>query len=74
MWQLIETAPKDGTIIRVKNDVMDHPVLAMWGKYHSKVTGKTYDDFVLVEDEGEKFMPLPKGTLIIPSHWQLVNN
>lgn len=68
-WKDITTAPKDGTVIRVKNESMDHPVKAKWGKYFSRVTGKTYDEFVLVEDETD-FMPLPAGTLVIPTLWQ----
>ena len=40
-WFDIDTAPKDGTVIRVKNGVMQNPVKAKWGDYHSPVTGKT---------------------------------
>jgi hypothetical protein len=59
MWQPIDTAPKDGTVIRVKNDQMDEPVDAAWGKYRSRATGQTYDQFVTLG-----------GALVIPTHWQ----
>jgi len=68
-WKPIKSAPKDGAVIRVKNPCMDHPVLARWGQYRSS-WGSISDAFVLVEDEGEKFMPMRRGSLIIPSQWQ----
>jgi hypothetical protein len=32
-WKPIRSAPKDGTVILVKNEVMQHPVEARWGEY-----------------------------------------
>lgn len=71
-WQPIKTAPKDGTVVRVKNSAMDHPVKAKWAPYKSRRLPwlAVRDEWILVEDEGEKFMPLPPGELIIPDQWQ----
>jgi len=75
-WKDIKTAPKDGTVVRVKNSVMQHPVLAKWGKYKSRSPQLAHipvkDQWVLVKDEYEEFMPLPPGTLVIPDQWQAV--
>ena len=73
-WKDIKTAPKDGTVVRVKNGAMQHPVLAKWAKYKSTSPALSFipakDQWVLVKDEHEKFMPLPPGTLVIPDQWQ----
>lgn len=67
-WQPIETAPKDGTVLLVKNRVMDRAVEARWGEYHSRAVPKTTMQWVLVRDP-DRFMPLPPGTLVIPDVW-----
>lgn len=68
-WQTIDTAPRDGTVIEVKNPVMDGPVLAKFSDYKSSYGSKS-KQFVLVRDP-DRFMPLPPGTLVIPTHWRL---
>jgi len=67
-WHLIDSAPKDGTTIEVKNDAMDAPVLAKYGEYRSP-WGTLSQQFILIKDF-DKFMPLPPGTLVIPTHWR----
>ena len=75
-WKPIKTAPKDGTVVRVKNGVMQHPVLAKWAMYKSTSPALSFIpakmQWVLVKDEHEKFLPLPPGTLVIPDQWQPV--
>lgn len=70
-WLPIATAPKDGTVIRVRNPQMERPVLAKWGEYIASWGTKYPDNFVLVRDD-DRFMPLPKGTLVCPTEWQPV--
>jgi len=67
-WQPIETAPKDGTVVLVKNAVMTEPVEAMWGAYYSPFSQRLASQWVLVRDP-DRFMPLPPGILVIPDVW-----
>lgn len=68
-WQPIETAPKDGTHILIKNPRMDNPVIGKFGNYYPEHSHKKYQEWVVVIDHLEKFMPLTPGSLICPTHW-----
>lgn len=71
-WNDIETAPKDGTVIRVKNAVMSAPVQAKYGTYRSDITGKDYpDNWIVTKEEGQYPCGLV-GHFVIPTHWQPV--
>lgn len=65
--QPMDTAPRDGTVISVKNRQMDSHVEARWGKYTNCV-GNTSDQWILVKDH-QRFMPLPPGAMICPDEW-----
>lgn len=67
-WQPIDTAPKDGTVIEVKNNQMDREVQAKWGDYKSP-WGTPSMQFVLVKDH-DRFMPIRPGSLVIPDFWR----
>lgn len=68
--QPMETAPKDGTVVRVMNRCMEAPVEAKWGRYTNSV-GNQSDEWILVKDS-TTFMPLRPGTLVIPDEWWLL--
>lgn len=68
-WQPIDTAPKDGTVIRVKNTVMQEPVQAKFGTYKSD-WGKEYPDNWIVTKEEQQFPSGLVGCFVIPTHWQ----
>lgn len=70
-WQPIATAPKDGTVFRAKNSVMDFTVLAKWGEYKSPFTGKVSMEWIVEKDEHE-FPTLRQGQFMVPTMWQSV--
>lgn len=71
-WQDIAGAPKNGTHVRIKNDCMERSVIGKWGRYKSRDLPwlPESDEWVLVEDDLEEFMPMRPGTLVCPTHWQ----
>lgn len=71
-WFPIETAPKDGTVIRAKNECMDFTVLGKWDKYISRFNGRVTMEWVIEKDE-DKFTPLRRGTFFVPTMWQPVS-
>lgn len=71
-WQSMETAPRDGTVIRVKNDQMQEPVQAAFGTYYSAVTRRAYPDHWVVEKEECRFPSGLRGHFVIPTLWQPV--
>jgi hypothetical protein len=76
-WQSIETAPKDGTVIRGRNSQIQHwktpYVEVRWGTHTSQFTGGKTKQWVVVRDF-EKFMPMRPGTLVCPDEWQPIND
>lgn len=60
-WQPIETAPRDGTVIRFKNKLIgkDEILKCRWGKYINPV-GREMMEWVEFE----------RGNLVCPTHWQ----
>lgn len=69
-WQDIATAPKDGTVVRVRNAVMadDMVIDARWGHYTTS-WGRELMEWVIVKDH-DRFMPMRPGTLVIPTQWR----
>lgn len=69
VWQPIETAPKDGTEIQVRNpQITDGPVLAKFGVYYSNFMGKSYPNrWVVTRDH--RFPAIRSGDLVIPTEW-----
>ena len=71
-WLPIETAPKDGTIIEVRNSCMDEPCRASWGEYRPPYnTNLTKIDW-RTEFTPHKFFPTPAGRLVCPEEWRPV--
>jgi hypothetical protein len=66
-WQPIETAPKDGTPILVRNPAMDFYVTAKWGLRNTP-WGRSYPAFIIVQDP-DRIMPIAPGNLVIPTEW-----
>lgn len=64
----MSAAPRDGTVVLVKNAMMTEPVEARWGEYRSRVVPNVTMQWVLVRDS-DRFMPLPPGTLVRPDEW-----
>lgn len=74
VWQPIETAPKDGTVIWVINGSMQRPVLAKFDEYYCHLTGETTPDWIVHSDPHERFMPRQYGSLVCPTKWQPLPN
>ena len=72
MWMPIETAPY-GKVIRVRNKLMDRPVLATRGYVHN---GSVHPDqtFCTSEYTPDQFFPFPSGKLVCPDEWAEVND
>lgn len=68
-WQPIATAPKDGTVVRVKNSCMSGWVEARFGDYHPSYGGRVKQAWTTWRDP-DPFMPVPRGALVIPDEWQ----
>ncbi len=66
-WQSIETAPWQ-TVIRVRNSLMEKPVLATRGYTHNGAVhpNKTFFTSVFTPDD---FFPMPAGNLVCPDEW-----
>ena len=67
-WLPVKTAPKDGTIVQVRNPVMKLPVDAKWGDYTSP-WGSPSKQWIVVKDHDE-FWPCAPGTLVCPTEWR----
>ncbi|QKV17828.1 hypothetical protein [Oricola thermophila] len=68
-WRDVKSAPKDGRWVWMRNEMMDFPVVAAWGKYrHHSLPGE-YEHFGVVIDPFEKWMPLPCGAMICGTQW-----
>lgn len=68
VWRPIATAPKDGTVVWGKNEMMQEPCKMKWGPYVAP-WGTTYTDWN-TEFTAHKFFPVPSGRLICPQHWR----
>jgi len=66
-WQSIATAPKDGTIVLVRNPMMDCAVEAKFGVYRNRF-GDYPNEWIITRDP-DPFMPMRPGTLVCPTHW-----
>jgi hypothetical protein len=67
-WQDIDTAPKDGTVVRVRNRLtMGMKITARYGPYTSPL-GTQSMQWTVVRDF-DPFMPVPSGTLTCPTEW-----
>lgn len=67
-WKPITAqAPKDGAVVWLRNEIMDRAVHGRWTEYTSNYGTKSMQ-WVLVRDF-DQFMPMPPGTLIVPSEW-----
>ena len=71
-WQPIETAPRDGTIILVKNEQMAKPIEARWGDYYPSYGGPPKTAWSVWRDLDE-FPCIPRGALVIPTEWKPVS-
>lgn len=69
-WKNIETAPTNGSIVAVANPNMDHEMAAAYVDCISPFTGQQRQEWILVADFKEKFLPLRPGSLIWPTHWR----
>lgn len=73
-WNPIDTAPKDGTVIRVRNPMIakwETPYVDVkWGNHQGILGNKVTKQWILVKDYC--FLPLRAGTLVIPDEWQRI--
>lgn len=80
-WQPIETAPRDGTIVRLTNPVMREKgewVRGHWGVY--KPSGHPALDALPAREDWVSdftpdpspggFFPFPAGRFVVPTWWQ----
>lgn len=71
VWESIETAPKDGTVVWGRNPVMQEPAKMSWGEYTAS-WGKTYTDW-RTEFTKHGYFPVLPGRLIRPTEWSPVS-
>lgn len=71
-WQPIETAPKDGTVVRLRNSLMTDPeyVRGHFGELVLAATGQAASEPQWVSDwTPDDMFPFPAGRLICPDEW-----
>lgn len=67
-FESIETAPKDGTMIWLRNSLMDEPVLGHWGELWDNGVRVEQLNWVSDFTMTDKFR-FPAGRLVCPSEW-----
>lgn len=72
-WQSIESAPKDGTVIWLRNQCMDKPVRGHWGEatwFGICPAIAWVSDFTSFDE----FTWFPAGRLVVPDEWKPVES
>lgn len=68
-WRDISTAPKDGTIVQLRNACMEEPVRGHWGEYRMRGTDKLTTCWVS-DFTPHEFFPFPSGRMVCPEEWK----
>lgn len=77
-WQPITTAPKNGQIVKLRNEFMSEKetyVYGKWGEYRPEWLSpykRPYESWVLVRDPNKVLLSRP-GTVIFPNEWAEVD-
>ncbi len=66
--QPIETAPKDGTVILLKNAMMDEPVRGHWGEFQIELSDRVFVGWVS-DWTPTDFLPFRAGCPVCPDEW-----
>lgn len=69
LWQDMDSAPHDGTVVWLRNELMEAPCLGSFGEYHPAMT-KTVFMRWSVDRDFCPAMPVRVGSLIKPTQWR----